>query len=141
MVPVRETAPTLFQYPEGSTHRELTVGDMEVSPRPLSTQQQTSRQQLVKPYGERQRLREIVKSNKRLLSNVIKMERDFLKLKKTLDSTGHKNMDLGMRPEHLSTTVQTSMIRPLHHTTQNRKQAFHTINKENSRLFTKLNAL
>ena len=38
----------------------------------------------MKPYWERIRLREIDKSNRRLLSNVIRMEKDFLHLKKTM---------------------------------------------------------
>ena len=39
----------------------------------------------VKPYWERIRLREIEKNNKRLLTNVIRMEKDFLNLKKALN--------------------------------------------------------
>ena len=95
----------------------------------------------VKPYWERIRLREIEKNNKRLLSNVVKMEKDFISLKKTLNNHKSKEKDIGMRPEHLSATMQTNMLRSFYHTTQNRKNAFNAINKENSRMFYKLSSL
>ena len=95
----------------------------------------------MKPYWERIRLREIEKNNKRLLNNVIKMEKNFLDVKKTLTKKTTQEKDIGMRPEHLSTTMQTNMLRSFYHTTQNRKHEFKAINKENSRMFYKLSSL
>jgi len=95
----------------------------------------------VKPYWERIKLREIEKSNKRLLTNVIRMEKDFLNLKKTLTKKFPHDKDIGMRPEHLSATMQTNMLRSFYHTTQNRKNTYNAINKENTRIFSKLSKL
>ena len=63
------------------------------------------------------RLREIEKSNRRLLKNVIRMEKDFINLKKTMSAKTGKDQDIGTRAEHLSTTMQTSMIQSFYHTT------------------------
>lgn len=77
---------------------------------------------VVKPYKERIRLREIDKSNRRLLKNVIHMEKNFLKLKRTMkEKQGASTQDFGLRPEHLSSTMQTNMRRSFYHTTNNRK--------------------
>lgn len=60
---------------------------------------------VVKPYWERMRDRDISKTNDRLLGNVIKIEKDFLNLKKTIGAKTAKETDFGMKPEHLSATI------------------------------------
>lgn len=69
--------------------------------------------------------RDIDRDNSRLLSNVNRIEKDFESLKKTIESTkAGTKQDFGMRPEHLSNTVQTNMMRQTYHTTLNRKKDF-----------------
>ena len=80
----------------------------------------------VKPYWEKMRDRDIEKNNSRLLDNVIKIEKD---MKKTIESSkkANKDIDVGLKPEY--------------HTSVNRKRDFDAINRENGRLFCKLNTL
>ena len=48
------------------------------------------------------------------------MEQDLIDIKNKFD-TIKESKDVGMKPEKISDTFQTKMIKGFHHTTQNRK--------------------
>ena len=141
-VSTREIAPTLFPYPEYSTTGNLSrISDLDhsmsvtVSKVARSKISETAK---ARSFHEQARKMEIDRSNKVLLSSMLRMEKDLHSIKQTLSTTVRTLGDVGLKPETLSTSFQTSMIRDRHHSTQNRKQTFKAINKENSRIFNRL---
>ena len=73
---------------------------------------------------------EINRSNKQLLSSMLRMEKDLHSIKQSLNGK-----ESSVKPETMSTTLYTSVIRDRHHYTENRKRKFLAIEKENIRIF------
>ena len=149
--PVREIAKPLFPLNEGSYNFETinARADNFTPGTALSTLQNSrsmpARSKLSAPatgyirnksFAQRVRKIEVDRSNKALLSNMLRIEKDLVSIKQKI---ALKEKDVGsFKPEHLCQTFQTSMLRPQHHTTMNRRREIEAINKENTRIYEKL---
>ena len=108
-VSTREIAPPLFPYPEYSTTGNLSkISDLDhsmsvtVSKVARSKMSETAK---VRSYYEQARRIEIDRSNKVLLSSMLRMEKDLHSIKQTLSTTGGTLGDIGIKPETLSTSL------------------------------------
>lgn len=128
----------LFPYPEGNTSYDSTLNkDKTICATRISQQSdvapadgaedskfgakpKTASSVPRQPtYSERQRQMEINRQNKRLLCNMLRIEKDLNQIKRNM--TAKANVDMGTVPQTLSQTHQTRMLLPEFHTSRNRR--------------------